>query len=103
MTPIRLLREAEKFISQHPLAAHIERGDVRIRSISRFPYRIYYRVRPEEIIVKDEKIEFVQQLWNRIAQGCDTFRSLNPATEDNDRNDTVDRVSVLRLRQEYRP
>jgi plasmid stabilization system protein ParE len=80
MTPIRLLREAEEelriaaqfyeeaqpglgraliaevrrakeFIAQHPLAARIERGDIRVRSISRFPYRIYYRVRPEEIIV----------------------------------------------------
>jgi plasmid stabilization system protein ParE len=80
MTPIRLLREAEEelrlaaqyyeeaqpglgraliaevrrakeLIAQHPLATRIERGDIRVRSISRFPYRIYYRARPDEIIV----------------------------------------------------
>ena len=80
MTPLRLLREAEeelriaaqfyepeqpglgsaliaevrpanRFIAEHPLAAHIERGDVRVRTVARFPYRIYYRVRPEKIVV----------------------------------------------------
>jgi plasmid stabilization system protein ParE len=79
MTPIRLLREAEEelrlaaqyyeetqpgwsaliaevrrakeLLAGYPLAARIERSDIRVRSISRFPYRIYYRVRPEEIIV----------------------------------------------------
>jgi toxin ParE1/3/4 len=80
MTPIRLLREAEEelrlaaqfyedtqaglgraqvaevrrakeFIAEYPQAARIERGDIRVRSIARFPYRIYYRVRPDEIIV----------------------------------------------------
>lgn len=80
MTPIRLLREAEEelrlaaqyyeeaqpglgwaliaevrrakeFIAEYPLAARVERGAIRVRSIARFPYRIYYRVRPEEIIV----------------------------------------------------
>ena len=80
MTPIRLLREAEEelrlavqyyeeaqsglgraliaevrrtkeFIAQHPLASRMVRGEIRVRSISRFPYRIYYQVRPAEIIV----------------------------------------------------
>jgi plasmid stabilization system protein ParE len=80
MTPIRLLREAEEelrlaaqyyeetqpglgraliaevrrakeLLAGYPLAARIERSNIRVRSISRFPYRIYYRVRPEEIIV----------------------------------------------------
>jgi plasmid stabilization system protein ParE len=80
MTPIRLLREAENelrlaaqydeeaqsglgraliaevrrakdFIAGYPLAARIERSDIRVRAISRFPYRIYNRVRPEEIVV----------------------------------------------------
>jgi toxin ParE1/3/4 len=80
MTPIRLLREAENelrlaaqyyedaqsglgraliaevrrakdFIAEYPLAARIKRSDIRVRAISRFPYRIYYRVRPEEIVV----------------------------------------------------
>jgi toxin ParE1/3/4 len=80
MTPIRLLREAEEelrvaapfyeesqpglgqalivevrraedLIAAHPLAAGIERGEIRVRSIARFPYRIHYRVRAEEIVV----------------------------------------------------
>jgi plasmid stabilization system protein ParE len=45
------VRRAKELIVRHPLAARIERGEIRVRSISRFPYRIYYRVRPEEIIV----------------------------------------------------
>ena len=80
MTPIRLLREAEEelrlaaqfyeeaqpglgraliaevrrakdLIAGHPLAAPLERSEIRVRSIARFPYRIYYRVRAEEIVV----------------------------------------------------
>jgi plasmid stabilization system protein ParE len=80
MTPIRLLREAEEelriaaqfyeeaqpglgqalvdevrrvkdFIAAHPLAARIERGEIRVRSIARFPYRIYYRVREDGVVV----------------------------------------------------
>jgi plasmid stabilization system protein ParE len=70
MTPVRLLREAEEelriavqfyeeaqpglgqalvdevqrtknLIAAHPLAARIERSEIRVRSIARFPYRIY--------------------------------------------------------------
>jgi len=80
MKPVRLLREAEEelrisaqfyeeaqpglgqalvdevrrtreFLAAHPLAASIERGEIRVRSIARFPYRIYYRARPEEIVI----------------------------------------------------
>ena len=80
MTPVRLLLEAEEelqlaaqyyeqmqpglgralivevrrtrdLISEYPLSAPMVRGDVRIRSIARFPYRIYYRARPDEIVV----------------------------------------------------
>jgi toxin ParE1/3/4 len=80
MTPIRLLREAEEelrvaaqfyeeaqpglgqalvdevrrateFIAAHPLTAPIERGEIRVRSSARFPYRIYYCVRAGEIVV----------------------------------------------------
>ena len=80
MTPVRLLREAEEelriaaqfyeeaqpglgqalidevrrvknLIAAHPLAARIARGEIRVRSVARFPYRIYYRVRAEEIVV----------------------------------------------------
>lgn len=80
MTPIRLLREAEEelrlavqyyeeveaglgraliaevrrardFIAEYPLSSRIERSDIRVRSTVGFPYRIYYRVRPDEIVV----------------------------------------------------
>ena len=80
MTPIRLLPEAEeelraaarfyeaeqqglgraliqevrrvcRLIAEHPLAARIERGEVRVRTIARFPYRIYYRAKADEILV----------------------------------------------------
>jgi plasmid stabilization system protein ParE len=45
------IRRAKDFIAAHPLAARIERGEIRVRSIARFPYRIYYCVRAEEIVV----------------------------------------------------
>ena len=45
------VRRAKNFILAHPLSARIERSEVRVRSIARFPYRIYYRVRAEEILV----------------------------------------------------
>ena len=45
------VRRAKDLIAAHPLAARTERGEIRVRSIARFPYRIYYRVRTEEIVV----------------------------------------------------
>jgi len=80
MTEVRLLREAEEElraaaqyyeseqpglgrallrqvtlscqrIADHPLASRVERGDVRVRAVGTFPYRIYYRVRPQEILL----------------------------------------------------
>jgi plasmid stabilization system protein ParE len=45
------VRRALRFIAEYPLAARIERAEIRVRSIARFPYRIYYRARPEEILV----------------------------------------------------
>jgi len=45
------VRRAKDLIAAHPLAARIVRGEIRVRSIARFPYRIYYRVRAEEIVV----------------------------------------------------
>lgn len=45
------VRRAKDLIAAHPLAARTERGEIRVRSIARFPYRIYYRVRAEEIVV----------------------------------------------------
>ena len=30
-------------ISERPFASRAERGEVRVRSVTRFPYRIYYR------------------------------------------------------------
>jgi len=45
------VRRATNLIATHPLAARIERGEIRIRTIARFPYRIYYCVRAHEIVV----------------------------------------------------
>jgi len=48
---IQEVRRAFRFIAEQPLAAGIERGEVRVRTIARFPYRVYYRANPEEILV----------------------------------------------------
>ena len=48
---IHEVRRVFQFIAEQPLAARIERGEVRVRTIARFPYRIYYRAKPEEILV----------------------------------------------------
>lgn len=45
------VRLAAERIAENPKAAGIERGDLRVRSIPRFPYRIYYRVRAGEPVV----------------------------------------------------
>ena len=34
------VRRAKDLIAAHPLAARIERGEIRVLSIARFPYRI---------------------------------------------------------------
>lgn len=49
-----LLQEARlagERIAERQKASRIERGDIRVRSIPRFPYRIYYRVRAGETVV----------------------------------------------------
>lgn len=48
---IQEVRRACQFIAEHPLAARIERGDVRVKKVAAFPYRIYYQVRPDEILI----------------------------------------------------
>jgi toxin ParE1/3/4 len=48
---IQEVRRGLRYISEQPLATRIERGEVRVRTIARFPYRIYYRAREEEILV----------------------------------------------------
>lgn len=45
------VRRTYQRIVELPLAARIERGQIRVRSIARFPYRVYYRVRDEEILI----------------------------------------------------
>jgi plasmid stabilization system protein ParE len=45
------VRRALRLIAEHPLAARMERAEIRVRTIARFPYRIYYRARPDEILV----------------------------------------------------
>jgi plasmid stabilization system protein ParE len=44
-------RRAYQRIAERPLASRLERGDIRVRTIGRFPYRIYYRVRANELLV----------------------------------------------------
>jgi len=48
---IHEVRRAYRRILERPLVSRLERGDVRVRTIGRFPYRIYYRVRDEEIVI----------------------------------------------------
>ena len=45
------VRRAYQRIIELPLAARNERGEIRVRSIARFPYRVYYRVRGDEIVI----------------------------------------------------
>ena len=45
------IRRAYQRIIELPIAACIERGEIRVRSVARFPYRIYYRVRDEQIVI----------------------------------------------------
>jgi plasmid stabilization system protein ParE len=45
------VRRAQHRIMERPLASRIERGDVRVRAIGRFPYRIFYRARDDEILI----------------------------------------------------
>lgn len=48
---IQEVRRACKFIAEHPLAARIGRGEVRVRTIARFPYRIYYRTQADAVLI----------------------------------------------------
>jgi plasmid stabilization system protein ParE len=45
------VRRSISLIAEYPRAARVERGEIRIRSVARFPYRIYYRVRPDEVVI----------------------------------------------------
>ena len=45
------VRRAQLRIQERPLASRIERGEIRVRTVARFPYRVYYRVRENEILV----------------------------------------------------
>jgi addiction module RelE/StbE family toxin len=45
------LRDEERRILQHPLAATRIRADFRARKIPRFPYSLIYRVQSDEILI----------------------------------------------------
>jgi plasmid stabilization system protein ParE len=45
------VRRTLRLIEEHPLAARIERAEIRVRTVGRFPYRVYYRARRDEILV----------------------------------------------------
>jgi plasmid stabilization system protein ParE len=38
-------------IQERPLSSPKERGDIRVRSVRGFPYRIYYTVRHDEVVI----------------------------------------------------
>jgi plasmid stabilization system protein ParE len=48
---LREVRRTFHFIAEHPSASGVERGDIRVRTLPRFPYRIYYRAKPNEILI----------------------------------------------------
>ena len=45
------VRRARQRVQEHPLASAVERSEVRSRAVARFPYRIYYRVRENELLI----------------------------------------------------
>ncbi len=45
------VRRAKQRIAERPKASRVERGDIRVQSILRFPYRLYYRGGPDEIVI----------------------------------------------------
>jgi len=45
------VRRSYKRIAEFPLAGRKERSGIRVLSIARFPYRIYYRAADAEIVV----------------------------------------------------
>lgn len=45
------IRRAFEFVRAHPQASRVERGDIRVRSVARFPYRLYYRARKDEVLI----------------------------------------------------
>jgi ParE toxin of type II toxin-antitoxin system, parDE len=52
MTAARLLLEAEEeLLAAATFYARIERAEIRLRTVGRFPYRVYYRARRDEILV----------------------------------------------------
>ena len=45
------VRRTFRRIKEYPRAARIERNEIRVLSVARFPYRIYYRARDAEILI----------------------------------------------------
>lgn len=48
---IREVRRVLAIIADKPLAARVERNEIRIRSLARFPYRIYYRASTDDVLI----------------------------------------------------
>lgn len=48
---IQEIRRTCQLIAERPQAARIERDEIRVRAIARFPYRIYYRANNDEILI----------------------------------------------------
>jgi len=45
------VRRTLRRIGERPLASRVERGDIRVRTVGRFPYRIYYRTGTDGVLV----------------------------------------------------
>jgi plasmid stabilization system protein ParE len=45
------VRRAQESIATSPLAARIDRGTIRVVTIARFPYRIYYGTRGNDVLI----------------------------------------------------
>lgn len=45
------VRRVLRLVAEHPQAARCERAEIRVRTVGRFPYRIYYRARSDEILI----------------------------------------------------
>ena len=45
------VRRTLRFVAERPKASRVVRGEVRVRTVARFPYRVYYRASDDEILI----------------------------------------------------
>ena len=68
-------------ISFLPRASRIERGEIRVQSMARFPYRIYYLVRNDEILViaMGHRRRRPSYWRNRVEEAAPAYRAMSRA------------------------